>query len=274
MTADPTRRLSSMDLLDEAEHARLDEIANRAVLTQPAPAPVSIPVLFAAQVARTPDAVAISCGQRSWTYREVEEAANRLAHLLADHGVGPGGCVALLFTRSAEAIVAILAVLKTGAAYLPIDPALPAARIAFMLDDAAPIAAITTAGLADRLDGCDLLVIDVEDPRIDSYPCTGLPAPAPDDIAYIIYTSGTTGVPKGVAITHHNVTQLLESLDAGPGRAGAGVDAVSFLWPSTSRCGRSGVRCCTVGGWWWCPSRWRAHRKTSTPCWSPNRSAC
>ena len=90
---------------------------------------------------------------RSLTYRELDEAANRLAHLLAGHGVGPGQCVALLLSRSAEAIVAILAVLKTGAAYLPIDPALPAARIGFMLADAAPIAAITTAGLADRLDG-------------------------------------------------------------------------------------------------------------------------
>ena len=196
-----------------------------------------------------------------------------MAHLLAGHGVGPGQRVALLFSRSAEAIVAMLAVLKTGAAYLPIDPALPAARIGFMLDDAAPIAAITTTGLADRLDGYDLPVIDVDDPRIDSYPCTGLPAPAADDIAYIIYTSGTTGVPKGVAITHHNVTQLLESLDAGLPPA-AGVDAVSFLCLRLSRCGRSGVRCCTVGGWWWCPSRWRAHRKTSTPCWSLNRSAC
>ena len=124
-------------------------------------------------------------------------------------------CVALLFSRSAEAIVAMLAVLKTGAAYLPIDPGLPAARIGFMIADAAPIAAITTAGLADRLDGCDLLVIDVDDPRIDSYPGTGLPAPAADDIAYLIYTSGTTGVPKGVAVTHHNVTQLFDSLDAG-----------------------------------------------------------
>ena len=74
-------------------------------------------------------------------------------------------CVALLFSRSAEAIVAILAVLKTGAAYLPIDPALPAARIGFMLADAAPIAAITTAGLAERLDGSGLVVIDVERPR-------------------------------------------------------------------------------------------------------------
>ena len=148
MTADPTRRLSSMDVLDAGEHARLDGWGNRAVLTQPAPTPVSIPVLFAAQVARTPEAVAISCGERSWTYRELEEAANRLAHLLAGQGAGPGQCVALLLSRSAEAIVAILAVLKTGAAYLPIDPALPAARIGFMLADAAPIAAITTAGLA------------------------------------------------------------------------------------------------------------------------------
>ena len=117
--------------------------------------------------------------------------------------------------------MAILAVLKTGAAYLPIDPALPAARIGFMVADAAPIAAITTAGLADRLDGCDLLVIDVDDPRIDTQPSTALPAPAADDIAYIIYTSGTTGVPKGVAVTHHNVTQLLDVTGRRPG-AGAG----------------------------------------------------
>jgi amino acid adenylation domain-containing protein/non-ribosomal peptide synthase protein (TIGR01720 family) len=218
MSPDPTRRLLSMDLLDVAEHTQLDGWGNRAVLTRPTPPAVSIPVLFAAQVARAPEGVAISCGQRSWTYRELEEAANRLAHRLAGHGVGPGECVALLFSRSAEAIVAILAVLKTGAAYLPIDPAVPAARIEFMVADAAPIAAITTAGLADRLDGCDLLVIDVadiEDPAVDSKPCTALPAPVPEDIAYLIYTSGTTGVPKGVAITHHNVTQLLEALDVG-----------------------------------------------------------
>ena len=87
-----------------------------------------------------------------------------MAYLLVGQGVGPGQCVALLLSRSAEAIVAILAVLKTGAAYLPIDPGLPAARIGFMLDDAAPIAAITTAGLRSRLDGCNMLVIDVDDP--------------------------------------------------------------------------------------------------------------
>ena len=215
ITADPTRPLSSIDLLDADEHARLDAIGNRAVLTQPVTTPVSIPALFAAQVARAPEAVALVCGEVSWTYRVLDEAANRLAHLLSGQGVGPGECVALLLERSAEAIVAMLAVLKTGAAYLPIDPVLPAARIGFMLDDAAPIAAITTAGLRSRLDGCQLLVIDVDDPAIGSQPSTALPAPAPDDIAHIIYTSGTTGVPKGVATTHHNVTRLFDCLDVG-----------------------------------------------------------
>ena len=151
---------------------------------------------------------------RSMTYRELEEAANRLAHLLADHGACPGEYVALLLERSAEAVVAILAVLKTGAAYLPIDPALPAARIGFMLADAAPIAAITTTGLANRLDGFDVMVIDVDDPAVDIQPSTPLPAPGPENIVFLIYTSGTTGVPKGVAITHHNLTQLLASMDA------------------------------------------------------------
>ena len=211
MTADPTRRLSSVDVLDEGEHARLDEIGNRAVLTRPA-TPVSVPVLFAAQVARAPEAVAVTFEGRSLTYRELEEAANRLAHLLAGQGVGPGACVALLLERSAQAVVAMLAVLKTGAAYLAIDPALPAARIGFMLADAAPIAAITTAGLAGRLDGFDVLVIDVDDPAVDTQPSTAPPAPGPDDIAYLIYTSGTTGTPKGVAITHHNLTHLAESM--------------------------------------------------------------
>ncbi len=148
------------------------------------------------------------------TYRELEEAANRLAHLLVDQGAGPGRCVALLFSRSAEAIVAILAVLKTGAAYLPIDPMLPAARIGFMVADAAPVAAVTTAGLARGWPGATCPSSMSRTPGSTANPVPALPAPAADDLAYIIYTSGTTGVPKGVAISHHNVTQLLESLDA------------------------------------------------------------
>ncbi|MGH3638557.1 MAG: amino acid adenylation domain-containing protein, partial [Mycobacterium sp.] len=152
----------------------------------------------------------------------LDEASNRLAHVLTEHGAAPGEFVALLVPRSAEAIVAILAVLKTGAAYVPIDPAVPAARLEFMLGDAAPIAAVTTAGLRTRLDGFDVRVVDVEDPAIGSQPSTALAAPAADDLAYMIYTSGTTGVPKGVAVTHHNLTQVLESLPAvlprGPGQ--------------------------------------------------------
>ncbi len=232
MTADSTRRLLSIDLLDADEHADLDGWGNRAVLTRPAFMPVSIPVLFAGQVARAPDAVAISCGQRSWSYRELDEASNRLAHLLVARGAGPGRCVALLLERSAEAIIAILAVLKTGAAYVPIDPSLPDARVGFTVEDAAAIVAITAAGLVDRLDGQDLTVIDVDDPRIESYPCTGLPAPAADDVAYLIYTSGTTGVPKGVAVAHRNVTQLLASVDggvpAGPGQVWSQWHSLSF----------------------------------------------
>ncbi|WP_248000897.1 non-ribosomal peptide synthetase, partial [Mycolicibacterium sp. CBMA 334] len=219
MTADPTQRLSSLDLLDEAEHARLDGWGNRAVLAAPASAAVSVPALFAEQVARAPEAVAITFDGRSMTYLELDEAANRLAHKLTVNGVGSGNCVALLAERSAEAVVAMLAVLKTGAAYLPIDPVLPDARIEFMLADAAPSAAVITTGLADRLAGCDLLVIDVSDvaditdPDLDGLPGTALAVPGPDDIAYIIYTSGTTGVPKGVAITHRNVTELLGAPD-------------------------------------------------------------
>ena len=98
--------------------------------------------------------MAVTFDGRSMSYRELDEASNRLAHLLVGVGAGPGECVALLLNRSAEAIVAILAVLKSGAAYLPIDPAHPDARIEFMVADAAPVVAITTNALAGRLAGC------------------------------------------------------------------------------------------------------------------------
>ncbi|OBK50779.1 hypothetical protein A5655_24950 [Mycobacterium sp. 1081908.1] len=208
MSEDSDRALSSIDLLDESEHGWLDAVGNRAALTHPGAA-VSIPALFAAQAAHTPDAVAISCGGRCVTYRELDEAANRLAHLLIGHGAGPGSFVALLFSRSVEAITAIVAVLKAGAAYLPLDPQYPQARIELLVDDAAPIAAITTAGLRSRLAGSDLLVLDVDDPTLKAQPRTAPPAPSADDIAHLMYTSGSTGLPKGVAVTHAGVVDLV-----------------------------------------------------------------
>ncbi|MBB4852735.1 glycopeptidolipid biosynthesis protein [Mycobacteroides chelonae] len=221
MSADPTRTLLSMDLLDDDDHDRLDEWGNRAVLTEPTAEPVSIPVLFEVQVERAPETVALVCRDRSWTYRELDQVTNRIAHLLAGNGAGPGEVVGLLVPRSGEAIIGLLAVLKTGAAYLPIDPAHPDERIRFMVSDAEPVAVLTTADLGSRFDGLDARVTEIDDPLVDGQPSSALPVPQPDDLAYMTYTSGTTGVPKAVAVTHHNVTQLVDAvradLPAGPG---------------------------------------------------------
>jgi len=144
MTIDPGRRVSSIDVLDTAEHARLAQAGHLATLTGPAPAAASIPEVFAHHVIRAPGAVAISDGALSLSYREVDEASNRLAHLLVGRGAGPGRVVAVLMPRTAGALVGIMAVLKTGAAYLPIDAGAPAARIGFVLADSAPIAVLAS----------------------------------------------------------------------------------------------------------------------------------
>ncbi|MCV7171509.1 amino acid adenylation domain-containing protein, partial [Mycobacterium manitobense] len=215
MAADPAQRVSAIDVMGDAEHDRLNAIGNRAVLVEPAAVSASVPEVFAGNVARIPDAVALVCEGRSLTYRQLDEAANRMAHLLIGRGVGPGRIAALLLDRSAEAVVAILAVFKAGAAYLPIDPSVPSSRLEFILTDAAPAAVLTTADHRSRIEGFDVPVIDVDEPSVATHPSSALPMPSADDLAYIIYTSGTTGAPKGVAITHRNVTQLLSSLDAG-----------------------------------------------------------
>ncbi|MET8683179.1 amino acid adenylation domain-containing protein [Streptomyces sp. NPDC004732] len=213
MAAEPDRPLASLDVLDEAEQAQLDVLGNRAVLAEPFDA-VSVPELFARQVSRAPDAVAMVFEGRSWTYRELDEASSRLAHLLAGRGVGAGDTVALLLPRSEHTVTSVLAVLKLGAAYVPIDVNHPDERVAFVLEDAAPVAVLTLRELADRVDADRVdadrvTVVDVEDPAVARQSTAALPYPAADQAAYVIYTSGTTGTPKGVAVTHRGIADLI-----------------------------------------------------------------
>lgn len=268
MVGDPTRRLLSIDLLDDDEHDRLDDWGNRSALTRPAAQQKTIPQLFSAQVTRTPTAHALVCGERVFTYRELDEATDRLAMRLTRSGSGPGQCVALLLPRSAEAIIAILAVLKSGAAYLPMDTAHPDARLRFMLHDAKPVAAVTTSALHTRLTGTGIPLLDID--ACDTGASAPIRPPVPDDLAYLTYTSGTTGVPKAVAVTHRNVTQLLEcphpELPASPGQVGRN----GIRWSSMCRYGRSAVRCSTATGSWWCLNPSRVRHTSSMHCWSGN----
>ncbi|RDH73974.1 amino acid adenylation domain-containing protein, partial [Mycolicibacterium moriokaense] len=258
MSIDSSRTLLSFDLLDDSEHDRLDLWGNRAVLTKPA-TPVTIPSLFAEQVRRAPDTVALVFGDRSWSYRALDEETDHLANVLVSHGAGPGESVALLIPRSAEAIVSILAVLKTGAAYLPIDPAHPDDRIAFMMSDAMPVAVLSTADLRARLDASsEVRVIDVDEPAVRHTSTAAPRMPEPDDLAYMTYTSGTTGVPKAVAVTHHNVTQLVAALHAdlptGPGQVWSQWHSLVFdvsvweIWGALLHGGRLVVVPDTVAG--------------------------
>ncbi|MFE6994243.1 AMP-binding protein, partial [Streptomyces pharetrae] len=163
--------------------------------------------LFEAQAARAPGAIAVTCGTEHLDYAALDARAGRLAHRLAGLGAGPERFVALALPRSTDQVVAILAVLKTGAAYLPIDPNSPADRIAHLLADAAPVTLVTTTGTAARADNTGVPVLLLDDPEVTAdlarRPATG-PAPArrplPESPAYAIYTSGSTGRPKGVVI--------------------------------------------------------------------------
>ncbi|MFI8245408.1 amino acid adenylation domain-containing protein, partial [Kitasatospora sp. NPDC085930] len=165
--------------------------------------------LFAAQAARTPDAVALTSGDQSLTYAELDERANRIAHHLVALGAGPERVVGLSLERGPDLVPALLGILKSGAAYLPLDPANPADRLAYMLADAkAPILVTHSALEPIEFAGARVLM-DADRAAIDARPAT---APAtgvrPDNLAYVIYTSGSTGLPKGVGTAHANVPRL------------------------------------------------------------------
>ncbi|MCH0561450.1 non-ribosomal peptide synthetase, partial [Streptomyces sp. MUM 16J] len=233
-----TRPLADVEVLDSAaRHRLLVELNGPARSTSAA----TVPALFEAHAARTPDAVALTAEGAELTYAELDARANRLARLLLDRGADRGALVAVALPRGTEAVVTLLAVSKTGAAYLPVDPEYPAERIAFMLADAAPALLVTvreTAGTGEGDSTVARLVLDTEETAAQLAGLAGTtltdqerPAPArPDSAAYVIYTSGSTGLAKGTVVPHRAVDRLVRD----NGYAGLGPDDVVAQLASAS----------------------------------------
>ncbi|MFI5895175.1 amino acid adenylation domain-containing protein [Actinoplanes sp. NPDC051513] len=220
VAADPARTVGRIDVLAPDERTAL-----LAAAPEPAPAG-SITDLFEAQRAATPRAIALVSGGRAWTFEELDDWSSRLAGALAAKGVGRGGLVALATARPLT-VPAILGVLRSGAAYLPLDAYQPADRITGILYDAAPAILVTTDGLDVPWSGPRLTVGDA------ALPDRGiLPAVAADDPAYVIYTSGSTGRPKGVLVPHRGIVNLAAThgrrLMPGPKRRVAHVASFTF----------------------------------------------
>ncbi|WP_122319512.1 non-ribosomal peptide synthetase, partial [Pseudomonas corrugata] len=168
--------------------------------------------LFEAQVQRTPEAVAVVHGEQRLSYRELNARANRLAHYLRKQGVQPDSRVAICVERSADMVVGLLAVLKAGGGYVPLDPAYPADRLAYMLENSTPIAALTQVGTRGLLSHGPVPLIDLDAGAWQDEPEHNPPATdlTPDHLAYVIYTSGSTGLPKGVMVEHRGLSNLLD----------------------------------------------------------------
>jgi amino acid adenylation domain-containing protein len=218
VATDPSVAVGAVDILTDPERDRLLVGWNDTRRDVPA---ATLPELFQAQAARTPHLPAVIYRDDAWsdgseqhlTYQQLETRANRLAHLLIQHGAGPERTVALALPRSLDIVIAQLAVAKAGAAFLPVDPAYPAERIAFMLTDAEPVLVLTFADLAAALPaprGMPVLAVDSpetasEVDTMPSHPPTDTDRTTPLRLAhpaYVIYTSGSTGHPKGVVVSH------------------------------------------------------------------------
>ncbi|MEU8048202.1 amino acid adenylation domain-containing protein [Micromonospora echinofusca] len=207
----PDTPVGDVDLLLDGERQLLLEEWNDTAKPLPA---VTVPALFAAQAAATPDRTALVAGDAMLTFAELDRRADRLATLLVARGAGPDRYVALLLPRTSESIVALLAVLKAGAAYVPVDPDLPARRVAAMLADSGPVAVVSTGALWAGHRDTDVPVLLLDAPATAAelagtadgpVPDTGL---APRHAACLIYTSGSTGVPKGVVVEHGGLVNL------------------------------------------------------------------
>ncbi|WP_442316500.1 non-ribosomal peptide synthase/polyketide synthase [Xenorhabdus aichiensis] len=212
MVADATQTVAGLPMLSASERQLLltDFNATQADFPQD----VLIHQLFEAQAAHNPDATAIICGEQALSYDELNRRANRLAHHLLAQGVHPDDRVAICLERSPEMVVGLLAILKAGGAYVPLDPAYPAERLAYMLDDAAPVVLLTqTAWINTLASLIPTIVLDTQDASLmaqpDHNPDTQALGLTSRHLAYVIYTSGSTGLPKGVAITHRNTVNFL-----------------------------------------------------------------
>ncbi|WP_431040555.1 amino acid adenylation domain-containing protein [Streptomyces sp. P1-3] len=206
---DPARPAIRLPALDPDERERMLRTGTEVV---PAKARGHWLDEFAAWVRHKPDAEALVCRDRSLSYAELDRQANRLAHALIERGVRPQDPVAVLLGRDVEMTVALFGVAKAGAVYVPMDASYPRDRLAYMLDDSAPAAAVTTGAElpADR----DIPVLRLDDPATlasapDTDPAEARARLTEDALAYVIYTSGTTGRPKGVGVTHRGVPDLI-----------------------------------------------------------------
>lgn len=215
VTADPAAPIGSFDLLGPAERERLLYGWNATASEAAAP---SLPALFARQATRTPDAVAVrvdDAAGTTLTYRDLEARSSRVAaDLIAQH-IGVGDIVAVALPRTAALPIGLLGILKTGAAYLPLDYAGPAERLTAMLEDAHPVAVLTTpehAHLFGRRGIPCLFVDPAASPQRDGALLFAGHRPAADQTAYVIYTSGSTGRPKAVEVTHGNLANFLAAM--------------------------------------------------------------
>ncbi|QDQ15508.1 non-ribosomal peptide synthetase [Streptomyces spectabilis] len=209
IVADPARPAVRLPALDPEERQRMLRTGTEAV---PAKTRGHWLEEFAAWVRHKPDAEALVCRDRSLSYAELDREANRLAHALIARGVRPQDPVAVLLGRDIEMTVALFGVAKAGAVYVPLDPSYPRERLAFMLDDIAPAAAVTT-GAELPAEG-DIPVLRLDDAATlaavpDTDPAKARARLTDDALAYVIYTSGTTGRPKGVGVTHRGVPDLI-----------------------------------------------------------------